>query len=54
MKTKKNFGVMVFAAILAMFTALSLTACGNEDTGNGNGAPQTAERRTPQAAGITT
>jgi hypothetical protein len=38
MKTKRFFGVMALTVILAMFTVLSLTACGFDDsTGGGNG-----------------
>jgi len=37
MKIKNFFGVMVLTAILTMFTILSLTGCGADSSGGGNG-----------------
>jgi hypothetical protein len=38
MKTKRFFGIIAFTVIFAMFTVLSLTGCGDDDsTGDGNG-----------------
>jgi hypothetical protein len=42
MKTKKIFGIMVLTVILAMFTVLSLTGCGNDDSTNGENSKDTS------------
>jgi len=43
MKTKKLFGIMVLTVILAMFTVLSLTGCGDNDSTNGEKSSDTSD-----------